>query len=61
MAKQLTVSELRRLLFEVENQNAPLSFYDSKRGKLLPMVAINESVDKSVVTLGFYDDGKEEQ
>jgi len=59
MAKQLTVSELRRLLFEVENQEAPVAFYDSKKGKLLPMVAINEAVDKSVVTLGFYD-GEEE-
>ena len=55
MTKQLTVSELRRLLFEVENQDAPVAFYDSKKGKLLPMVAINEAVDHSVVTLGFFD------
>lgn len=57
MAKQLTVKELRYLLFKkVENQDAPVAFYDSKRGKLLPLIAINEAVDHSVVTLGFYDE-----
>lgn len=52
----MTVKELKDLLSgKVGNQDAPVAFYDRERGKLLPLIAVNEAVDGSVVTLGFYD------
>ena len=50
--KQLTVRELRRLLFTVSNQEALVGFADTQKG-MLPLVAINVSDDGDLVTLGF--------
>ena len=55
--KQLTVRELRQLLFDVKNQEANVGMFTEGNRECLPLVSIqDDSEDCGFVSLGF---GKE--